>query len=119
MSDGHASPELLENYFAAQCLTDDAMAYHVVNDSRAGRDFLVTGSFHADYHDAAVARIQARAPGETTRVVRFVDASDLPEAELAGLVRDARYGELADYVFYVNEPATPGQTAEIPRSPTR
>ncbi|MCM2323067.1 MAG: ChaN family lipoprotein [Oligoflexia bacterium] len=100
----HVPPQKLENYFAAQCLTDDVMAYHVSLDP-APLKFLVAGSFHTDYLDATVARLRVRAPGESLLSVKLVDAADYTEAELLPLLRDAKYGDIADYVYFVNEPA--------------
>jgi uncharacterized iron-regulated protein len=101
---GHASEENLRNYFAAQCLTDDVMAYHLLGDSRTDLRFLVTGEFHSDYLDGVVARLKARAPEQETQAIRFVDASDHTEEELRDLPKDPKYGPIADYVIFSGEP---------------
>jgi uncharacterized iron-regulated protein len=100
---GHAPPERVANYFSAQCLTDDVMAYRLL-EADAPLRFLVVGSFHSDYRDGVVARFRARASGEKVVAVRFVDASAHTAEELVSLPWDLRFGELADFVFYVNEP---------------
>lgn len=105
--EGHATPEQIRNYYAAQCLTDDVMAYHLLKDSAAPLKFLVVGSFHSDYSDGVVSRLRARAPRVTTKAVRFIDAADYTEAELAQVQRDAQYGDIAEFVYFVNEPASP------------
>lgn len=102
--EGHATPEQMENYFAAQCLTDDVMAYQLLGFSRASTRFLVVGGFHVDYFDGVVARLRARAPDQVTKVVRFIDASDYHEWELKDLLRDPHWGAIADYAYFVNEP---------------
>lgn len=107
MGNGHASPEMVENYYAAQCLTDDVMAYHLLKDSQFNLRFLIVGSFHTDFFDGTVGRINARSPGDKTFTVRIIDASDYSESELLSAVRDPKYGDVADFVYFVNEPSTP------------
>lgn len=102
---GHATPEQISNYFDAQCLTDDVMADQIVRRARGRLTFLVTGSFHADYRDGAAARLLHRAPGAPLVVIRFIHASDYTEAELAGVLKDPVDGDVADYAWFVNEPA--------------
>jgi uncharacterized iron-regulated protein len=105
---GHATPDQIRNYYDAQCLTDDVMAYHLLEDpvaSKAGLRFLVAGSFHTDYFDGAVARLKVRSPASTVRTVRIFDASDYTEAELPALLRDSRYGEVSDFAVFVGEPS--------------
>lgn len=103
---GHATPEQIENYYAAECLTDDVIALHLTDDVSADLKFLVVGYFHTDFYDGTVGRIKIRAPQQKTTVIRFVDASDYSEADLLGISHDAQYGNVADYVFFVNEPGT-------------
>ncbi|MCM2278124.1 MAG: ChaN family lipoprotein [Oligoflexia bacterium] len=102
----HVPPEKIENYFAAQCLTDDVIAFHLLQDSASPLNFLVIGSFHTDYFDGTVERLKLRAPDQLTLTVKLVDASDYAEGELLSLLTDARYGEIADYVYFVNEPSS-------------
>lgn len=101
---GHATPEQISNYFDAQCLTDDVMADQIVRRARGKLSFLVTGSFHADFRDGAVARLLHRDPGASIAVIRFVDAADYTEAQLPSVLKDPVYGDVADYVWFVNEP---------------
>lgn len=102
---GHATPEQIQNYFAAQCLTDDVMAFHITRDATNPLRFIVLGSFHAEYFSGTVERIRARSPKELTRVVRIIDASDFSAKELLGLIQHPKYGPIGDYVVFVNEPA--------------
>ena len=106
MEDGHTSETQIPNYFAAQCLTDDVMAYHLAA-LHTTLNFLVVGSFHAEYEDGVISRLRARSAGASVRTVRFIDASDYNESELQGLLHDSEYGDLADFVMYVNEPSAP------------
>ncbi|MBU6375402.1 MAG: ChaN family lipoprotein, partial [Bdellovibrionales bacterium] len=106
----HASPDQLERYFEAQCLVDDVMAYSVLKDE-ADLRVLINGSFHSDYFDGAVARIQKRAPQLRAKVIRFIDASEYTEADLspqlnlATPVIDRQYGALADWIWFAGEPS--------------
>jgi uncharacterized iron-regulated protein len=102
--EGHATNEQINNYFAAQSLTDEVMAEQLLMNSDAPLKFLVVGSFHTDYHDGVVARIMKRAPDQTIRVIRYIDASDYTDAELQKLHHDEQYGDLSDYLYFVNEP---------------
>ena len=101
---GHGDMQKINNYFAAQCLTDDVMAYSILNNSNFDLTFLVTGHFHSDYDQGVVARLLARAPGERLYNVRFIDASDYTQAELLQMLEHPKYGSLADFVVFVNEP---------------
>ena len=101
---GHGDPAEIKNYFAAQCLTDDVMAWHLLTDSRTDLKFMIAGDFHTDYMSAAVARIHARAPELKTIVVRITDATDYTDAERAALPTDPKYGAIADYIYFVNLP---------------
>ena len=102
--EGHATEAQMQNYYAAQCLTDDVIAVSMLADQKADRRFLVVGSFHSDYFDGVVSRLMKRAPDQTIGVVRFIDASDYTEAELQALPVDSKYGPVADFVYFVNEP---------------
>lgn len=107
---GHATQTELANYFAAQCLTDDVIAYNLVTRSTQDIRFLVVGSFHTDYKDGVIARLKARAPSEHTQVIRFFDISTLTQSqvitELPAILNHSMYGDIADYVYFVNEPAS-------------
>ncbi len=100
---GHTPPEKIQNYFEAQCLTDDVMAFHIAESGIEHR-FLVAGSFHSDYSDGVVARLKTRDPYNKTAVVKFLDASDFSEDDLRYIAKHPKYGLLADYIYFVNEP---------------
>jgi uncharacterized iron-regulated protein len=101
---GHATEDQIQNYFAAQCLTDDVIAVQMLADTGADRRFLVVGSFHSDYFDGTVARLMHRAPDQNLAVVRFIDASDYKEEELKQISADPKYGLIADFIYFVNDP---------------
>ncbi len=105
---GHATPEQMQRYFEAQCLTDDVMAHELL---RGGAPFrvLVNGSFHSDYFDAAITRIRARDAVSRLLSVRLIDASEYTVAELEALqlslqLEHSRFGPLADWIWFAGEP---------------
>jgi len=105
---GHATPEQIKNYYDSQCLVDDVAAYHLLNDSKHELKFLIIGSFHSDFYDGAVNRIKIRSPNTDIVSVKVVDASDYAEDELLAILHDDQYGDVADYVYFVNNPHTSG-----------
>lgn len=96
------SQKNIDGLFLAQCLTDEVMAYHLVYESNNPLKFLVVGSFHTDYFDGVVARLNFYAPEKIIKTVRFIDASDYKEDEIANVLNDSEYGYIADYVIFVN-----------------
>jgi uncharacterized iron-regulated protein len=90
----------LKNMFDAQCLTDEVMAYNLLAD-KAKLKFLVVGSFHSDFYDGVVARLQARSPGSKIVNIRFMDVSEYREDEIPAILHSLQYGRLADYVYFV------------------
>lgn len=101
---GHGTPEKLKNYFEAQCLTDDVMAYHLVSHDESDRKVLVTGSFHSDFNDGVVARLKARAGASEVVSVRLLDLDDYVEEELNDYIHDPEYGDIADFIYFIREP---------------
>jgi uncharacterized iron-regulated protein len=102
---GHATPAQIDNYFASQSLTDEVMGEQTINAlSTSDAMVEVMGSFHSDYFDGTYASIKSRDASADVISVRIVDASDFSETELHDYVQNAKYGNLSDYVYYVNEP---------------
>lgn len=103
----HVPSDRIENYFVAQCLTDDIMAYTLQQNINPPLIFLITGNFHTDYYDGVVNRIRIR-QSLNPIIIRFIDASDFDAKELdqdlPQLLHDEKYGDIADYVYFVNEP---------------
>ncbi len=98
----HVPAAKIANYFDAQCLTDDVMAFSL--EEGHGLKILVAGAFHTDYRDGVVKRLEARQSEKIIKSVTIVDASDYSEADLLPLLLDDRWGALADFVVFVNEP---------------
>jgi uncharacterized iron-regulated protein len=104
---GHGTPEKLKNYYEAQCLADDTMAYNIQRDALSDYVFLITGSFHMEYNDGVVARLKARLPEIPMSSVRVFNTNDYVESELAEVIHDPTYGDLSDYIYFVGEPFNP------------
>lgn len=100
----HATPEQINNYFAAQSLVDDMAAFHLNIDSRFNLKFLVIGSFHSQFNDGVVARIKDRMPEEKVVNVEIIDCSEFSEKELGAMQINVKYGIRSDYAIFVNEP---------------
>jgi uncharacterized iron-regulated protein len=99
----HPLPYPVENYFAAQSLTDEVMATELLKGPQTTR-VLITGSFHGDYRDGVVKSLKRRVKGLPVFYVRIVDASAMTEEELFAFMIDPRYGVIADLLYVVNEP---------------
>ena len=104
---GHATPEQIINYFAAQSLVDDSIAYHFYQDSATSLNFLVIGAFHSMYSDGVVERLKAR--NNTSKIVNIeiIDCSDYTNREIEDLLMGDKYGDRSDFVVFVNEPNQP------------
>lgn len=102
----HIPPDKLDRYFEAQSLTDDVMAYAMIEDSQSPLKFLIAGHFHTDYSSGVVARLKARGSA-CTRVatVRIEDASLYSATEWADVLKShPTYGCDADYFYFLGEP---------------
>ena len=101
---GHATPEQIINYFAAQSLVDDAIAYHLYQDSTTSLNFLVIGAFHSMYNDGVVARLKERNGSSKIANIEIIDSSDYTTEEMEDLYLNDKYGDRSDYIVFVNEP---------------
>jgi uncharacterized iron-regulated protein len=80
------------------------MAYHYLKNSKNDLNFLIAGSFHTDFYDGVVNRLKMRHPKISLVTVKIIDASDFSESELLDQLSHEKYGEIADYVYFVNNP---------------
>lgn len=99
----HVPADKLDNYYEAQCLTDDVMAYQYLQKKKGALGIVIAGAFHTDYFDGTVARLIARGD-RNIGLVKIVDATDFTESELSSELSDPKYGPTADFVMFVNEP---------------
>lgn len=98
---GHGGPAM-DNYFAAQSLVDDVVAYHLTNDVSTELAFLVIGDFHTSYFDGTYARLQARAPAKSRILVHISDRSDYRDDEWETILHHPVYGDIADVVIFAD-----------------
>jgi uncharacterized iron-regulated protein len=101
---GHATPEQITNYFAAQSLVDDSIAYHLYQDSTTSLNFLVIGAFHSMYSDGIVARLKERNSTSKIANIEIIDSSDYTTQEIEDLYLIDKYGDRSDFIVFVNEP---------------
>jgi uncharacterized iron-regulated protein len=101
---GHATPEQITNYFDAQSLVDDSIAYHLFHDSSTSLNFLVIGAFHSMYSDGVVSRLRERSRSSKIANIEIIDSSDYTVQEIEDLDLNDKYGDRADYILFVNEP---------------
>lgn len=100
---GHAGLDKIKNYFVAQSLVDDVMAYQVMMHSLAGefqKQFIIAGHFHTDYYDGLVKRLQVRLPDVSKTLVTITDSEEMPEARLREFLNSPSFGPVSDYVIW-------------------
>ncbi len=80
-------PEMLQRFYAAQCLKDDTMAESITDHltERRGKDdrplvVLICGRMHSDHGRGTVARIKSRMPDLDVRVLSAETAADVDAA---------------------------------------
>jgi uncharacterized iron-regulated protein len=100
----HPLPYPIENYFAAQSLTDEVMATELLKGPDSSLRVLITGAFHGDYRDGVVASLERRAKGLPLVYIRIIDASMMTKEELLAFMVHPQYGPIADLLYVVNEP---------------
>ena len=101
---GHATPEQITRYFAAQSLVDDSIAYHLYQDSTTSLNFLVIGAFHSMFNDGVVSRLRDRDSSSKIANIEIIDCSDYTTQEIEDLYLNDKYGDRADFIVFVNEP---------------
>jgi uncharacterized iron-regulated protein len=105
MMKDHATEEQMQNYFTAQSLWDDTMAWKATGHIIAHPDgllMIIVGDFHVAYQDGLIARLKKRG---ATHIVSLsqIDTTGSSEADRkAQIAPDATYGARADYIFDVN-----------------
>lgn len=123
---GHVTPEQLQNYFWAQSIWDETMAWQSVAHMQSrplSRLAVIVGEFHVEYELGLPARLTdrlARAGLSNVRVSTLVQRAlpKLDEATIsAAVAADAKYGILADYIWmYKGAGAPPTPLLEIFRA---
>lgn len=99
---GHAKEEQIQNYFMAQSLWDDTMAWKAADYmSKNPNQFLmiIVGDFHVAYQDGLIARLKKRGIKDLL-VVSQVDSTGMSDSDRQELISaDPKYGPRADFVF--------------------
>lgn len=100
---GHAPSDLVDKYFEVQCLTDSIMADQFLKySSQADINFIIAGSFHTDYFDGTVARIN-QLTTESLVTFKFIQESAHTAEELEEFKNGSKtYGHYADYIVIVS-----------------
>ncbi|RYZ51024.1 MAG: hypothetical protein EOP07_22040, partial [Proteobacteria bacterium] len=96
----------MDNYFASQSITDDVMAFELLKTT-AAKKVLVTGSFHGDYKQGVVERLQARDAQSRVLYVKVVQMSDYTREEFQEQMVHPKYGPIADIIYLVDEDLSP------------
>lgn len=100
---GHVAPEKIRNYFWAQTLWDDTMAWRTaefMKDNRTHVFHVVVGAFHAEYKDGLPARMAALGLKHVKVILQEpVENWDLTELAKR-TIPDAKYGHRADFLWF-------------------
>lgn len=112
---GHGNEAAFENYFWAQSLWDDTMAWNIARHREVRQDdalVVIVGEFHVEYGLGLSARLARYGQTQVVTVVQ----REVSEAEMSALptliAPDPKYGALADYVWYFKTPPT---STRLPR----
>jgi len=96
---GHVPKDKLEKYFLAQCLTDSVMANEVFENQKE-LNFLIAGSFHTDFYDATIARLN-KLTNNKISTFKIVNLNDLSEEEVNELKNGhLKFGHFADFIVF-------------------
>jgi len=98
---GHQLPEdKLQNYFAAQSVWDESMAFHTLQNYAANTlSVIIVGNFHVEHQLGLSHRLQVRAPRLKTLSIVQLNITNMTDREIqAALEAHPDYGFLADYV---------------------
>ena len=101
---GHAPSDLVDKYFEVQCLTDSIMADQFIKySSHAEINFIIAGSFHTDYFDGTVTRIN-QLTTDSLVTFKFIQKSAHTTEELKEFKTGSKtYGHYADYIIIVSD----------------
>lgn len=100
----HATEEQMKNYFAAQSLWDETMAWTASEYMQKNPRHLlviIVGDFHVAYQDGLVARLKARGVRDIVSVSQ-ADTRKMSDEERVEVIQPhPRYGARADFIFDV------------------
>jgi uncharacterized iron-regulated protein len=99
---GHASPEQMENYFWAQSLWDDTMAWNAVKSLEAdpaAMEVIIVGEFHTEFGHGLKARLLRQGAKQVSTLLQVPVTKWNDEELKKALAPDPRYGNRADYLW--------------------
>ena len=104
ISGGHPIPEKkIKNYFAAQSIWDDTMAWQTLRILEADPQqvvVIIVGDFHNAYKDGLPARILARKPDQKLLSISQVDIEGAEESEIMEEMEPhPKWGIRADFIW--------------------
>lgn len=103
---GHVTEERIVNFFWAQSLWDDAMAWQTELNRKPGEVFvIIAGLFHVDFGHALPARLRIRNLPSVKTLMQAEVKDWNPDTLSAAVAPDAKYGEHADYILVYELPA--------------
>jgi uncharacterized iron-regulated protein len=97
----HATPAQIENFFMAQSLWDDTMAWNVSKHQKSYDDnmVIIVGEFHVEYNLGLPARL-ARYGVQQVKTMVHAEVKDWTEEALSEAVKpDPKLGPRADYIW--------------------
>lgn len=98
---GHMPPEKFANYFAAQSVWDDTMAWQALNFVEKNPDYvyvIVVGEFHVAYGGGLPDRLRARLEGLSCRLT--VDIKTISQVYTEGLTEEEIQAQIAPSDLY-------------------
>lgn len=98
---GHATATQIDNYFLAQSLWDDTMAWRTWKHRMNNLDFMmvIVGEFHVEYNLGLPARLKKHGVPQVKSLVHLeIDQWDEEKMEEA-VKPDPKLGNLADYIW--------------------
>ena len=94
----HIPESQIGAYFLAQCLTDSVMADQIAKNSTKKLNFIIAGSFHTDFHDATIVRLE-RLTGTKVTTLKFASQSLNSREEIENFKSyQSEFGFFADYI---------------------
>jgi uncharacterized iron-regulated protein len=99
--EGHVPASKIEAYFTAQCLTDSVMADTISRKILTGLNFLVAGSFHTDFFNGTVMRLNSLV-NRNISTLKLINLNQLSEQIIQEYIQGhKKYGRYADFIIMV------------------
>ncbi len=110
---GHVPEERLQNFFWAQSLWDDTMAWQTsLRRDPAGVFVIIAGQFHVDFGHALPARLKVYGLPQVKTLVQAEVTEWNAESLAKAVAPDPKYGAQADYILVYELPPEPAATSK-------